>query len=247
MDVLIKSKRVSLWASKNKRVSQILIVFIHILLLYIAIILGNLFFQLGVYFSSIYIWIDLAIFATLSLNYPNNKSIFRSQGINFFVFRKFTDFVIVLLSFLLLVVITNSNQRNGELKLESLSVDQLTASVIGPTVLKQNSSGEVTMSVKKSRSDSLKNNKNRPRFKIFLQENKKLEKTKGEKIIYTILALFGSIVLITILALLTCDLACSGATVAALFVSILGVGGVLFLFFLIMRNLHKKRNLTSNK
>ena len=243
MNILNKSIKISSWANNHLWVSRITIVIGHIFLILLGTTIGHLLKQLGLNLNSFFIWIGILFVVLLFSIYPVRKKIFLYKGKQLYTRRKFLDFIIIFISFFLLIVSSNAVDGSGNHFYNFVVLDKLTASVSRPAIVKDTVSTVLVSPSKKSSIGSLKINKGKLRLKHFIKSNRSnaLEATKGEKIIYTILALTGSVVLIIILSLFACDLACSGATAAAILVSILGIGGILFLFFLIMKNLYKKK------
>lgn len=243
MNIIYKSMRISSWANNHLWVSRITIIIGHVFLICLATTIGTLLKQLGLNLNSFLIWIGILFVMVLFLIYPVRNKIFLHRGKPLYTRRKFLDFIIVLISFLLITVFSNVNDRFDKHFINLVIGDNLIASVSRPAIVRDTTSTILISPSKKIRIDSLKINKGKFRLKDFIKSNRRntFGVTKGEKIIYTILALTGSVILIIILSLFACDLACSGATAAAILVSILGIGGILFLFFLIMKNLYKKK------
>lgn len=217
--LLNQSIRISQWAHDNAWKSRIIITLIHISLVVLGISIGQLAKQLEIILGIECLWIGIALLMVLFLGYPTRKPKARSQKVHAYVHRKVNDFAIALISLLLLILLSNRSDYAGNKTGRFFQVNELGAAILGPSPIDDTPSTGVSVYKSKDSKD----------------------RTKAEKIIYTLLALAGAIVLIILLALFTCELACSGATAAAILVSVLGIGGVLLLFFFFMKRLHNKK------
>ena len=217
--LLNQSIRISQWAHDNAWKSRIIITLIHISLVVLGISIGQLAKELEITFGIECLWICIALLMVLFLGYPTRKRESKSKRLYSYVHRKVNDLAIALISLLLLILLSNRADYTENRTNRFFQVNELGAAILGPSPIDDTISTGVP---------------------VYKSKNSK-DRTKAEKIIYTLLALAGAIALIILLALFTCELACSGATAAAILVSVLGIGGVLFLFFFLMKRLHNKK------
>ena len=68
------------------------------------------------------------------------------------------------------------------------------------------------------------------------------ENATGEQVIFTILTILAALLLLGLVAALSCSLSCSGAEGAAALVAILGVGLVVFLTIIALKAIFKEKS-----
>ena len=229
-------KKLSYWARRHPVKSQIIIGLLHLLLIFTGFYMGMLLFILDV---------EIPYFVVLSLGllfmvfyyfYPikgHQKGLFRYS----YQRRKRHDFTLTLSYALMIAVATNHF-------------------AFGPTqILKQNLP-KATFIVNKYNKNKKKGERKawrlqikntiqdiRMQLKAYKQKNKKVGTSDGQAIVKFLLFLLGlaaAIGLAYLIGRLACNIACSGNEGLAWLVLILGLGGILFLLFVLIRALAKK-------
>lgn len=215
-------KQISFWAKGHKWQSRILIILIYIMLNACGIYAGKLLFELNVLLPTFYFSICVIITMILWLGYPANKKYNNRSTGNSYVRRKFIDFSLSLVTFLM-IVFAGNHWNNPDIKTGLVFASKLT-----PV---SNDRGIQNHPLIKSFKADLQRKDvtqltNKDKLRLIkkqvkgIQQNK--ETSKGEKAVLIILSVLVALVLLFGLTALACNIACSGSEALAILVAVLG-------------------------
>lgn len=234
-------KELSKWAKINPKSSRIIIAFSHLLVVINAVCFGILLFICNWGESKWLLAVIANLFFISYIFYPE-KNEKKNQYIPSYVRQKVHDFSLVIFYSVVITFGVNNflMQNNNDNNL----VRQPTAEFI---VYKPKSENQ-TSDRKKPKFEVKENNKElRKQIKDEFQELKielKRQNDKGGviglKILLTLLTIGVALLLVYLIAALSCSLSCSGQEGLAFVVLILGWGGIIWLGIIAIKNIFRK-------
>lgn len=245
MSPALSPLEISRWARNNKKLTRLLLVGAHLLLTLLAYKMGTWLYDLNVLIPAPLLWLALVLSLLVFFVYPSGSATKKSNsGKQGFAFRKICDGMLAVCTFLMIVQQSNQAASTGNMIFLSNWTSSLQASLPAPA----RSTPEVAKKTWREQSKGFLNKFFKWKERKTFLENKfrKIEKkypspTTGEKVLLTVLGAVGAIVLFYLVALAACSLSCNGAETAGTIVAVVGIAGILFLFYLLMRHLYKKK------
>lgn len=228
-------KNISIWAKAHPTASRILIAFSHVFIVINSLIIGSIVFAFNVGELKWSLVVFANIFFILYVTYPQ-------KGAKVVVFRysywrrKFYDFSLVILYSSVIACGVNNILTHADW--ETYSSAQSTLTFISyRSESPKRLLPEQTLHTKKSIRENIRN-KARVLAK-YLKEPAGNSKGTGAKVLLFFLS-FGLVLLLGYgVALLACNIACSGAEGLAWVVLILGWGGIVWLEIIALRGIGK--------
>ena len=213
-------RRISFWANHHKVLARIIIVASYLFLNLLGFILGDLLYSMNVELNTgfFYIITSVVLIAILVYSIIKTNKFYK----HYYARKKITDVLLTTATFLF--IIYSANCYNSGNSLNPLN------SVLGISVKKPNVSvgdniGNASVTKKHF---SKKENKKNLRSFIRAVRKKYKDSTSGQKTLSIILVVLGGILLVFLIAGLSCSIICSGAEVLGYILLILGVGGIIF-------------------
>lgn len=235
----------SKWAKKYIAASRIIIVFSHVLLTIIAVFLSFMFRDFGISLGSTIQWVLISVYLIALFMYPSkNQKVTGYDKRQFYIRQKTCDLLLISATFMLIV--QQGNQalifQNIPL-LNSFSTKTQAAVPVRISNSMKDSSELSNPDINKKNSPNVLKKDLRKRLKTQLSELVRANGnyTQGEKLGLTILAILGAAALLFLIAMLACNLSCSGAEGAAILIGVVGVGAVAFLFIKLMHSIYRKK------
>lgn len=229
MKIIQLSIQTSLWAKNHVRLSRILIVLGFVLLTATGIFTGQLLYMHKIRVPINVFWFAFFVYVFSLSFYPSQKiSLKHADGLAQYLKRKVCDLLLAGTTFVMIL-----QQGN----IFSWDVDR---SIMTETLQRARAAYPVRIDAPEGTWKAQKREW-KDRLKSFLSATNRF--SKGEKTMLTVLAVVLGIAILIGIAMLACNLSCSGAEGAAGAVAIFGVAGVVLLFVLFMKYLNKKENL----
>jgi hypothetical protein len=217
-------KQISRWALQHRITARLLILLCYLLLNATAFIIGSLINPLPLWFS----WLITLPFLIALLSYPSRKR--KSEYRNFYHARKASDLVLAACTFLLIV---SSVSRYGAVP-HTTPQNAAIASMQAPAAEKP---GKKKFTIHFNKKGFFA--KHWKKIKTHVREIRAalLKPGGAGKAALIILTILGAIVLLYVVAALSCSIACSGAEGLAFTVALLGTGLVVFLTVVVIRRI----------
>jgi len=209
-------KKISYWASSHVKAAIFFIVCIKILLIALAYYTGIALYQLQIALPAGIIYtIALLALAIIVVVYSSGKKIF-------YIRRKTCDFILPLLSFLVIATMVNTADNvtyNNE--------------ALGSTIIKKPTAEEILASGRTRSSLSHREKKILKKeflnqLKVFTAAKMTNDKEAAGKSLKILLAIIGALGLAFLLGCLVCSLSCGGSDAAAIIVAVLGLAGIIW-------------------
>ena len=233
-------KQISFWGKSNPWTARMIIVFSHILLLILAYYFGLLTASMEIFLSPSVLTFFCILFCIVCILYPikgMTKGIFRHS----YVRQKAADFIIVLTTFLMFTSAFNELCFSPE-AIYWKAEPRVVRIVNKTSEVRENAfptMKEVKQAVKKYKKQVRKDMRT---AKKRLQQN---EASKGQKIVFTLLASVGAIVLFFLLSSLSCTLSCNGHTGLAIAVFFVGLIALISLTVIAIKAIWKKKHVNN--
>ncbi|MEO9022418.1 MAG: hypothetical protein ABI237_09185 [Ginsengibacter sp.] len=226
-------RKISVWAYHHKFLARIGIICIYILLNVLGLFTGDMFHSFGIVFNSLFLLITVTICIAGLIFYPSKKLKFTYK--NYYLRQKSSDILLISATFLFIMYAGNSmNNRVKPL------ISSYAAVILNPnskTKINDSSSDINTNAPSFSKKQQRKN------FRTFVKQIRKKYKdsTKGQRTLYTILALIAAGGLIVLLGGLACSISCGGSEALAFIVFFTGLGGIIFGLVKLIQHINRGR------
>ena len=223
-------KKISYWAKKNQKLSWILITTSHLVLMVLAFQLSKLLTHTGIRLNGNLFYLIAVLFIPLIVFYPSRKQ---------YNARKGFDLLLTLQGFVLFIILFNTDL----LRKENSMVSYAAISIADSSVFKFRESGKI-LSDFRTAHRKLSKEEGRILRKELKHQSKKwlLQKENGRK--DNTIEIIGIIVLALALSygvlLLACSISCAGAETLAVIVAIGGIGVLIGLTIIAIKNLNKR-------
>jgi len=202
-------KSISFWAKENPRKAQISIVLLYVCLNLLAICFGFIFRESGILFSELLMDISFFIFVSAVLLYKKKAN---------YYYRKSLDFILISTTFLMLGFWANrAEERTFYTPFSFHTATGITTKpVVNEEPNHKSIAGEKTASKKEWRkAEKAKAKKERREIATWL------------KVLLILLVVASAIFLSYLVAILSCNISCSGAEGLAIVVLVLGLTGAI--------------------
>lgn len=226
-------KKISYWASRHIKTARLLLVCIKFLLIALAYYTGMELYKMEVILPSDEInYIALLVLFIVIVIYPRRTKTVLSKN-RAYIKQKTCDFILPLCSFIIIATTVNNG---GAVTYHSSAYGS--AILKNPTAQEILASGKTKAMLTRTEKKILK----REFYKqLKIYASAKItgnEETSGKawKIILAIIACVG---LVYLLAVLACNLSCSGSDAAAAIVLVLGITGLVFGMIALMKRIHR--------
>lgn len=232
-------KQISIWASQHKWPARIIIIVSYCLLNGIGLFLGDALHVSQFIIPSLWIYVIAFLFIGGCIIYPSKKE--RASYKNFYKQQKGTDLFLVSFSFLL--VICFGNHYHVQRAQTPFYFTYAGAAEFSP--VKKTLGGETSIEPSPKKKTSLiKQWKKKLRENIRTIRREYKHASPGERTALIIVTLLVAILLLYLVAALSCNLSCSGSDAAAVIVLLLGTGLIVFFAVRVIKRIkrgHRKR------
>jgi hypothetical protein len=217
-------KQISSWAWQHKKAARALIIVSYLLLNAMGFAVGSTTGPLPSWLS----WLVLVPFLVALVLYPSKNQ--KNRYVNFYRARKTADLVMVTASFLLIV----SAGSRYDVVQPHVSQQAAIASMQAPAVKKP---GGKKFSIHLGSKGFFA--RHWKKIKTGVQEIRTALRQPGGagKAALVILTILGALLLLYIVAAISCSVACSGAEGLAFTIALLGTAGVVFLTVVVIRRI----------
>lgn len=243
-------KRLSLWAKSHKQAARISIVISFMLLTVLGIITGRLLSGLGIVLSSAIMSFFIAGYLLGIIAYPS-KSL-KGKKISahaFYIRQKSCDLLLAGSTFCMLIFLSNRPDRlfNGLLTIHAASIPIVPASK-DSSIKTYKSIRDFAASLKDGNGKPLAWKLKKQLLKEQVRAIKKADNmSKGDKAGLIILSVIVALGLLFLVGALACNISCNGSEGAAIVVTVLGAGLVVFLFILALRSINGKKKIKARQ
>jgi hypothetical protein len=236
-------KKISIWAKNHKWPARIVIIVSYLLLTVIGFKTGNLLAELGIFISSIGLFVFASIYFCGFILYPSKEKRSGKKATSFYIRQKSCDLMLAASTFCMLVYIGNRPE------VLSQQYQSLNATVITKPASTKDSISKNYKSIKDFNTSMQDENGNmlkwKERKKLLKQQVKEIKKandlSKGEKTLLVILSALVAAGLLILVASASCSLSCNGSEGAAALVAIGGTAVVIILLVIVIRAINGKK------
>lgn len=223
-------RNISLWARDNKWPARFIIVISHLLLIFLAFVLGTQLIELNILIPSYFGWIAIAGWLLAAFFYPVKKSSFSK--------RKFFDLLIPMFGFLIFCTVANQGrplllnhfaESNASIVATEPTLDQLIAKI--------NKEGKKSLTPKEKR---LLRKQLRTNIGLYVTAKFQGDDDAAARTGFIILTIIGALGLLFLVSALACNISCGGAEGLAVLVGLLGFIGVIWLTIVVIRSIKRK-------
>lgn len=218
-------KQLSYWAQSHKRAARVFICFVYLFLNVLGLFAGDLLYSMGIELGYQYFYIAAAVTLAALLYYPRSAK--KKSHNNFYFRQKVSDFSIGVATFLFIVFTGNYLNRNQMVfNNQAYGVSIMDAGNVVPGT-------SISVETKDTRATSFskKNFRKYMRSVVKNARKKYQDANRSQKTLYIILAVIGALLLLYVLAGLSCSIMCSGSE--ALGYIVLFAGGGAIIYFLV--------------
>lgn len=239
----IRMKELSRWARRNPIVARWLIALGHILVILNALISGVLFFLMNIGHPGLLLFIVANAFFLIYIFYPDKKG-YGSKGLSFYYRQKAHDLGLVLTCWMVIALGVNGFLTSNSTTRTSQDIPEAQFIVYRSHPEKFKTPVERAIGAVKGwfRDTRVKVVRHVDEFRRSLKQRGLIDKPLVEKILLTILTLAVAAGVGIMVAGFSCNLACSGHTGLAWVVLIIGWGGIIWLGFIVLRNVYRDSN-----
>ena len=227
-------KKISLWAYRHKWPARFLIVVSFIFLNCLGLFLGNALTVAQFNIPSLWIYATSFVFIVGFISYPSRKE--KNRYKNFYRRQKISDFVLVSITFLL--VIGFGNHYHLQKNQSPFRFTYVNATAIEG--INKYSSTENSI-VPKKKNSLIKTWKSKLKENIRRIKKEYKDASPGERTALIILSIIVALGLFLLLMSLSCSLSCAGSDGAALVVGILGTSLIIFLLVRVIKRINRGR------
>lgn len=225
-------KQLSQWARRNVKLTWGIIILIHLLLAYVWMAIGIELFDQGIHVPSYVMQLGILLFLLAVLGYPmrrKQKGFFRYS----YARQKILDGLLVVAFALMLIPHANHTANLPD-------TNSISEAVAKPIVLNEDVLKPDRAERKAFRQEIRSNRKQLRKSIRGTLKSLKQESSDGGGFILGLLTIIGAILLLLLVAALSCAVGCSGSGAGALLVLIGGIGLVIFLSILAFRGISKR-------
>jgi membrane protease YdiL (CAAX protease family) len=224
--------KISLWASRHIWPARVIIVCCNVAATFLAVFIGAALYDLEITLPRYWFYGAVALFLATFLIYPQkNVSRFKRS----YKYRKACDSLLLLTTFVFTICIGNQPQQL--LRITTLPLAAAVPSSETPAKFRIDNAGKsIQPGIKKWSKRALKKTL-RERIKVLKTAYE--ESGKGRKIAMIILSILVALMLLFLVAAISCNIACAGADGLAILVLLLGVGIITLLFVRTVRRIKK--------
>lgn len=235
-------KRISTWALYHPKKARLLMVFLQVIVFFLAYYIGNRLQEAGLYLSDSFLYITGLLLFLAIISYPNKRRKKDYFEYRYYVRQKTNDFVIAVTSFFLLITAFNSNlflhfQNNA-----------YATSVVTPssaTVSEPSADGKKKkISAREWRQIKTMLKKQFKKLVVVKEGSRGQGKNKGLKLA---LAIVSGIIVTALLAALACSISCNGSGALAVIVLVLGLGGIVWGLIAWIKSIYRKKGSTTRR
>ena len=233
---------ISLWASRHIWPTRFLIFLIYVLLHALGWIAGDLLSSISIELNHAFLYMSIALTIAALLIYPTHNKKISSPKL--YRLHKAADIMLASATFILIVFTANrwthtlpGNHANGASVVSVLPGNMKSFNESEPKPAK-----EVVSPDHKRKKTSFREwrKKMKEAFRKIRQAYRKGE--NGERIVLIIVSIIGAVILILLLAALSCSIACSGLEALAIVLYIAGTTGIIIGLVKIIQGINKKYN-----
>lgn len=235
---------ISTWGKHHPVAARLIIAVSHLLLLFLALLLGTWIQQAGWRISPVVVLAACGAFTWACITYPARTRGKKPQG--YYTQQKWRDLVLAASSFLALVSLVHDRPASGIAGFFSEAHAATTSWAVGKE--KNPTADEILASLEHRDKKSL----TRQEKRILRKEFKKqvgvyaLATIKNDKVAkqsagLKILAIVGAIGLIILVAALACSLSCNGMDGAAIMVGVLGTAAIIIGLIAVLKAINRKK------
>lgn len=223
-------KKISIWAHVHLMQTRLVMVVLFLLLILVGIFLGDVLFSTGISLTTIFLYISFVLFFIGLFIYPSKQK--KQQYVNFYKRHKMADLLLVTSTFFFIVYGGNNLNQVNENNSQALYAASYSLTANNSLILP-------AKSIDKPVKNYFSKKEVRKILKEKVRELRKQYKnsTKGEKIALIALSVLVAIGLISLIAVLACNLSCSGSDALAIIVAIGGIGLVSFLLVRVIQRI----------
>ncbi len=235
-------KRISYWAKSHVLTSRILIVLFWITLNIIGVFVGKLINQLSITIPTLTYNICICLLLILWIGYPQKTDKATYYRYGFYFHKKLFDFLLALLTFILIVYTGNHWKNlfvNTQKATASTTVNLPKDSSLSKNYLLKNFIYTIKSQDVSKMSNSYKKALIKKQIKAVKQTK---DLTKTQKTLLIILSVFIALFLLFGVAVLACNLSCSGMEGLAFLVGFGGTTLIILLLSLVLKRINRKLN-----
>lgn len=227
-------KKISIWASQHKWLSRIIIIISYCLLNGIGLFLGDALHESDFVIPSLWVYTAGFLFIGGCIIYPSKKE--KARYKNFYRQQKRTDFFLVSLSFLLVICFGNHyNVQRAQTPFYfayavAAEVSSIKSTFIGETSIEPSP---------KKKTSLIKQWLKKLRENIRTIRSEYKDASPGKRTALIIVTLLVAILLLYVVAALSCSLACAGSDAAAVMVALLGTGLIVFFAVRVIKRINR--------
>ncbi len=236
-------KKLSYWARENKRSARLIIVFSFILMTVLGLITGGLLTDLNYKIPYEGYLATVIIYCCVVLIYPSVANKNKWHAAFFYFQQKSCDFLLGAVTFLLMIYVGN-HPENLLKYIPSVNASAISVSIVpkDSSVKFYKSIKEFSSTMKDEHGKTLKLKERKKLLKVQIRAIKKSdETTKGGKGWLILLSALVAIGLMSLIAVFSCNLYCSGSEAAGVLLGIGGMGLILILAAYFSKYIQKKQ------
>jgi len=240
-------KELSLWAQQHKWPARIILIFSHIALTLISIYWGFISFQKNIVINEAALYLLIIFYFLLYLLYPSGGKQHFFQ--NTYKVRLLFHGAMAVCSVLLVVTYVNSLQHATHMNTATASVIKVRGTNPGynnpeaERLVKGFQSGEIKKFSKSER--RILKEELKYQFHSYKKAKEAHQKKDATNAVIIILTIIGALIMLYLVAALSCSLSCNGNEAASVIVLVLGVAAIIFGCVAIGRSLKKKKKATA--
>lgn len=221
-------RNISAWAKQHKNKARLSIIFLKILLAFMACYVAKALHEIKIILPGIMAFSALCLFIVAALIYPSGKKSTLS-GKFFYLKQKSCDYILVASGFFMMVFFVNT-------RFYTLT-NQPVVFANTPAAFKTNppTAEEILKSLEHRDKKSLTRQEKRilkhefkKQLKVYVKSKISGKKAEGDQAFLIILTIIAALGVMYLVAALSCSLACNGSDGAAIAVAILGAAGVIW-------------------
>lgn len=232
-------RKLSFWAKQHPWYARIIIVISFLLLGTIGILSGLMLGNLGVSLPLAFLLCFAAVYAFAFIAYPRKKE----KGMAFYRKQKACDLLLAASTFFMILYLGNHPEQVFRYQVPFTSAMAIIP--VNPGDSMQRSFKPISVFAKSMKGEDGKLLKWKERKKMLKSQIKTIKTTEGLSrssqtglIILSVIVALGLLYLVGALA---CTLSCNGSQVAAVIVGVGGAALIIFLLFIVIRNLTGKK------
>lgn len=234
-------KKISAWGRQHPWKARIIIVTSHVLFILLALYAGRSLWEMELQLPAGIMYGLMAVYLFAAITYPRKKDKTAENRNAFYIRQKSRDFLLLASTFGMVLIFSNNPGYSFA------PMQPLFASSAISVIKEKPTAAEILESLKHRDKSSL----TRMEKRILKQEFKKQLKTyalasiQGKKEArdnagLVILAIVGAIGLLALVAMLACNISCSGSDGGAIVVGLLGTAAVIIGLVLVLRSIKRK-------